>query len=297
MMAETSMEHENMNMPFDLPVSWKKYSQVGDVLTNLYKSIMVKGVDYDTLPGSNKPSCLKPGAELLSKVFNIRDEITGTECVEHMEGEHPYVQYRVKVTGYNGRGERISDGTGSASSLEPKYAKTMDTLLHKLQRKGENVSEINVLAGVQNTILKMAAKRAYIDMVLRATGASRIFSQDGEDAVVDATYSEHSHADQDASRESAQSQAENKPMSENQKGRILDGLKAKLNKYGDLFFEFYCRKEPVLRERVTMTNGTFTIADMSWKEASAILQNVIWQKSENDREFQEWISAAKGAKK
>ena len=167
-MAETSMEHENMNMPFDLPVSWRKYSQVGDVLTNLYKSIMVKGVDYDTLPGSNKPSCLKPGAELLSKVFNIRDEITGTECVEHMEGEHPYVQYRVKVTGYNGRGERISDGTGSASSLEPKYAKTMDTLLHKLQRKGENVSEINVLAGVQNTILKMAAKRAYIDMVLRA---------------------------------------------------------------------------------------------------------------------------------
>lgn len=298
MIQETSTEQEIMNMPFDLPASWQMFSRVGEVLTNLYKSIMVKDVDYATLPGSNKPSCLKPGAELLSKVFNIRDEITRTETVEHLDGENPYVQYRIVVTGYNGRGERITDGTGLASSLEPKYAKSMDTLLHKLQKRGEKVTNANVLAGVQNTILKMAAKRAYIDMVLRATGASRIFTQDVEDTVVDAAYTDHGYSEkQGNTTESAQSQAEGKPMSENQRGRIMDGLKAKMAKYGDPFIQFYSRKEPLLGEKVMVDNGTITISDMTWKEASSLLQNVIWQKSDMDREFQDFISGSKGGRK
>ena len=86
-------------------------------------------------------------------------------------------------------------------------------------------------------------------------------------------------------------------MSENQRGRIMDGLKAKMAKYGDPFIQFYSRKEPLLGEKVMVGNGTITISDMTWKEASSLLQNVIWQKSDMDREFQDFISGSKGGRK
>ncbi|MFW7344422.1 hypothetical protein V0R37_23160, partial [Pollutimonas sp. H1-120] len=41
------------------------------MLNQIFRNIMQKGTDYDTLPGTNKPTLLKPGAEMLRMAFNL----------------------------------------------------------------------------------------------------------------------------------------------------------------------------------------------------------------------------------
>lgn len=117
-------------------------------------------VDYGVIPGCKKPSLLKAGAEKLAAHYGFSTSISIENRFENYDKR--LVAYEVKVTVYDTAGKIIAEGIGAANSLERKFM------------KGDFFSQIN-------TVLKMCKKRAYVDAVLTATGASSIFTQDMED--------------------------------------------------------------------------------------------------------------------
>ena len=140
-------------------------------LDQLYRDLLQEGTDYGILPGTTKPCMFKSGAEILAKYFGLT---TSSRLVQRIvEREPPYIEFQFTTDVYY-MGTKVADGSGSCNSMEPKYAFRYD---HGSQREATR----NEIFGLLNTIMKMALKRSYIDAVLRATGASRIFTQDLED--------------------------------------------------------------------------------------------------------------------
>ncbi len=117
-------------------------------------------VDYGVIPGCKKPSLLKAGAEKLAAHYGFSTSISIENRYENYDKK--LVAYEVKVTVYDATGKIRAEGIGAANSCERKFM------------KGDFFSQIN-------TVLKMAKKRAYVDGILTATGASSIFTQDIED--------------------------------------------------------------------------------------------------------------------
>jgi len=122
---------------------------------------MVEGEDYGVIPGSTKPTLFKPGAEKLNAIFGYAPRVEITNRME--DWDKGFVAYEVKVSLINKRtGQVEAEGLGSCNSKERRYAR-------------------QDAAGIANTVLKMAKKRAVVDATLSATRASGLFTQDLED--------------------------------------------------------------------------------------------------------------------
>lgn len=120
------------------------------------------GRDYDRLPNTAKPTLLKSGAEILADVFGFRTTAKVINRIENYDKQ--FVLYEVCVTVINKDGNVVAEGLGSCNSRERKYLKTD-------------------FATNLNTVLKIAKKRAFVDAILTATHASKVFTQDIEDIV------------------------------------------------------------------------------------------------------------------
>ncbi|KAA0257514.1 hypothetical protein FHQ18_09230 [Deferribacter autotrophicus] len=130
-----------------------------NLIQEVMKTVMKEGEHYGIIPGTNKPTLYKAGAEKLLITFRLDPEYEVISSVH----EKDFVSYTVKCTLYHiNTGNRVSSGLGSCNSREKKYRK-------------QNPYDID------NTILKMASKRALIAAVLNGTAASDIFTQDIED--------------------------------------------------------------------------------------------------------------------
>lgn len=131
------------------------------MLQAFVRDMMIPGQDYGLIPGCQKPSLYKSGAEKLCDIYGFSKIVMVTNRVE--DWEKPFLHYEVKVRLINKRTEQVeSEGIGNANSREKKFLK-QDTYT------------------LSNTILKMAKKRAFIDAVLSATRTSNYFTQDLED--------------------------------------------------------------------------------------------------------------------
>ena len=130
-------------------------------LQQFVSECMKPGVDYGIVPGMNKPTLLKPGAEKLCEIFGFAK---GVEIIHQTEDfDRPLFAYTVKVRLVSkNAGFTEAEGVGAANSREKKFAK-QDAFT------------------IQNTLLKMAKKRALVDAVLSATRSSGLFTQDMED--------------------------------------------------------------------------------------------------------------------
>lgn len=158
------------------------------------RAVMKKDVHFGIIPGTDKPTLLKPGAEVLCMAFRIADSYQ----VEDLS-EANTVRYRVTCIGtHQTTGVVLGTGMGEASSAEEKYKwrkafepefnATPENMRRKKQGynkvKRENYEILQVRtehADLANTILKMANKRAKMAMVLNVTAASDCFTQDLED--------------------------------------------------------------------------------------------------------------------
>ena len=120
------------------------------------------GRDYDRLPNTLKPTLLKSGAEILANVFGFRTTAKVINRIENYDKQ--FVLYEVCVTVFDKDNNIIAEGLGSCNSRERKYLKTD-------------------FATNLNTVLKIAKKRAFVDAILTATHASKVFTQDIEDIV------------------------------------------------------------------------------------------------------------------
>ncbi|NLC67286.1 MAG: hypothetical protein GX754_00545 [Clostridiaceae bacterium] len=155
----------------------EKTMQMRETFNKLFNNLLQQGIDFDRIPGTDKPTLLKPGADLLCQVFHFASgEPKLLSSIEDFQ--KGIFSYTVAVPIIHRDTQTlVSTGIGSANSYEVKYKyRYVDS------EKGERVRVLNPdPADQQNTLVKMAAKRAYIDGVLKATGASRMFTQDVED--------------------------------------------------------------------------------------------------------------------
>src|SRR5262245_8654340 len=149
--------------------------------------------DYGRVPGTNKPTLFKPGAEKLLMVFALA---AVKPCVEDLSHDDT-IRFRVDVPIENNEGRTLSVGIGSCSSDEEKYRwrkpvcdeefseapahLKREVWKHGTGGKAYKAKQIRTSpADLENTILKMAHKRALIAATLLATGASSVFNQDLE---------------------------------------------------------------------------------------------------------------------
>jgi len=154
------------------------------------RDLMEEGVHYGRIPGTQKPSLWKPGAELLLMTFRIGPKL---EVEDLSNGDS--IRYRVKVIGfYQPTNETLGEGIGEASTDEEKYrwraavhAKEWDATPEdrrriKYDRNGNETKQIRTSpADLANTVLLMAVKRGTVNLTRVVTACSDIFDQDLED--------------------------------------------------------------------------------------------------------------------
>ena len=164
-----------------------------NLVQEVMKAVMKKDTHYGVIPGTQKPSLYKAGAEVLCATFRIAD----TYEVEDLTVDG-MARFRVRCIGvHQGTGIVMGQGMGECSSHEEKYKwrravceeefddapENMRRVKYsKYQGKVQKTAQIRTESADQaNTILKMACKRAKIAMTLNVTAASDIFTQDIED--------------------------------------------------------------------------------------------------------------------
>ena len=135
-----------------------------DEMSRFIDEVLVSGVDYGIVPHTSKPTLLKPGAE---KILNFLGLIARTDVANRIEDIGAgYFAYECKVYVIDRDGVVRGEGVGITNSKEGKYAKSTGF-------------------AVQNTILKMAKKRALVDATLNVGAISGRFTQDVEDMNLD----------------------------------------------------------------------------------------------------------------
>lgn len=165
------------------------------LVQQVMEAVMKDGVHFGTIPGTDKPSLLKAGAEVLMATFQISVD----PQVDDLSGPDE-IRYRVRCVGtHRTSGVVMGVGIGECSSNEEKYKwkkcpnqREFDSTpeerrrvkygYNKQERKEFEIKQIRVEpADVANTVLKMAKKRALVDFTLTALAASDCFNQDLEE--------------------------------------------------------------------------------------------------------------------
>ena len=165
------------------------------MVQEVMKAVMKPDVHYGVIPGTDKPTLYKQGAEVLCMAFRVSD----TYSVEDLSTPD-MVRYRVTCTGsHQISGTVLGTGMGEASSGEEKY-KWRKAWDDEFDATPENLRRVKMgkyktkqvrtePADLANTILKMANKRAKIAMTINVTACGDMFGQDLED--MDAALREH----------------------------------------------------------------------------------------------------------
>jgi hypothetical protein len=164
------------------------------LIQQVMAEVMIKDVHYGTIPGTPKPTLYKAGSEKILTTFRIAAYPKEVDDLS----TYDEARYRVKVHGiHQPTGMLIGVGIGECSSNEEKYKwrkpvcdqefeETPEDRKRTVWKKsGQGPYQLKQVrmnpTDVANTILKMAKKRAQIDMTLTATAASDVFDQDLED--------------------------------------------------------------------------------------------------------------------
>lgn len=164
-----------------------------NLIQEVMKAVMQDGTHFGTIPGTDKPTLYKAGSEKILATFRIG-------CDPQVEDLSTLDQarFRVRARGFHqGTGADLGWGVGEASSNEEKYRwrvavcqeewdeAPLDRRRKKWKKgRDEAYAVLQVRsepADLANTVLKIAKKRAQIDMTLTVTAASDVFTQDIED--------------------------------------------------------------------------------------------------------------------
>ncbi len=185
--------------------------------------LMSEDEDYGTIPGTKKPTLLKPGAEKLCAFYGL----VATYEIRTTYGDgqtRPWITVEAKAIMHLGAedGAVVGEGYGSANSSESKHryrsakracpACGSSGAISKSKYPDKDTGDLGWWcrdckanyasydgaiteqalgqienpdpADVENTCLKMGKKRAFIDGTLTTTATSGLFSQDLEDSGV-----------------------------------------------------------------------------------------------------------------
>lgn len=84
-------------------------------------AVLRQGIDYGVVPGTAKPTLLKPGAERLCAAFGLVPHFETLEAVERWDAEQPLFFYRILCKLRRASGEVVATGIGSCNSMEARY--------------------------------------------------------------------------------------------------------------------------------------------------------------------------------
>ena len=226
------IELVHTNQPHELTVSdvQAQVAKIQDLMTQVLKN----GQHYGVIPGTDKPTLLKPGAEKINFLFRL-----GTGDLEivtkDLGGGHREITIKTPMV-HLPTGQVYSYGVGSCSTMESKYRYRNQARLcpscgeetiikgkdeygggwlcwkkkggcgakfsdgdEKIESQKVGKIDNEDIADVYNTVLKMAAKRSYVDGTIKASAASDFFTQDVEDMAGDAVPVEHTDSRHDDS--------------------------------------------------------------------------------------------------
>ena len=175
--------------------------QQAHAVQEIMQAVMKENEHYGKIPGTDKPTLYKAGAEKLCMTFRIADEYR----VEDLSTPD-LIRYRVVCVGrHQISGIELGTGMGEGSTGEEKYrwrkavckeefdATPTNMRRIKYGRKSGGFYTVDQVrtepADLANTVLKMACKRAKMAMVLNVTAASDCFTQDLED--LDSVLAQH----------------------------------------------------------------------------------------------------------
>lgn len=173
------------------------------LIQNVMQKVMKEDEHYGIIPGTNKPTLLKPGAEKLCLTFRLDPDY---DIIREVR-ERDFIAYTVLCRlRHIPTGQQVATGIGSCNSRETKYRYRSENTGKPVPKEYWDTRDPSILGGPQyrprkkdgkwvifeqvendnpwdldNTIIKMACKRALVAATLNATAASDIFTQDVED--------------------------------------------------------------------------------------------------------------------
>ena len=167
------------------------------LLEEIYRSVMIPGIDYGLIPGTKERALLKPGAEVLRLGFNFEVEMSMSKEVDLSVG---WVNIDARCSLKDSEGRVVGQADANANSYESKFhyrwlsEKQMPSYIDKdslitRQMSGAYGSytqyrvETEDVGGLIHTLTRYAEKRAFVAAIHQATGASRIFREADEDEV------------------------------------------------------------------------------------------------------------------
>ena len=172
-------------------LSVTEVTQHAIAVQEVMKAVMKPQVHYGIIPGTDKPTLYKAGAELLCMTFRIADDYRIEEI-----STPDIIRYRVTCIGrHQMTGVELGSGMGECSTSEEKYRWRKAVCVAEWDETPANMRRVKYIKGgsvkitqvrtepadLANTVLKMACKRAKMAMVLNVTAASDCFAQDLED--------------------------------------------------------------------------------------------------------------------
>lgn len=157
------------------------------LVQEVMRAVMKPEIHFGIIPGTDKPTLYKQGAEVLCMAFRVADAYQ----VEDLSTPQ-VVRYRVTCTGmHQTSGVVLGSGMGEASSGEEKYKwrkayqeeyNATPADMRRIKKGKYTTMQVRTEpADLANTILKMANKRAKIAMTINVTACGAMFGQDLED--------------------------------------------------------------------------------------------------------------------
>ena len=151
-------------------ISLAEMEQAIKEMQNFVNKLFVEGEHYGTIIKGQKPTLLKPGAELLLNLYGYGLKMEKVKEVE--DWDKPFFYYEYKAIVYSKKNGWVeAEGFGSANSREKKFA---------FDKYG-NPQPPTYIYSMVNSIQKIAQKRALVAPTLIACRASALFTQDLED--------------------------------------------------------------------------------------------------------------------
>lgn len=175
--------------PQNLPVTREAVERLKaqrELLREYVRSQLRVEVDYGQIPGTDRNTLYKPGAEKLAQLFGFGVKVVLSDRLIERDGNFAMFTYRAEVYPLRAPDLVIATCEGSCNSQEKKYAERNEYEWVDYTKPNGEPGRKRVSKGViatpvtdvLNTLIKMAQKRAYVGAIILATGASDFFTQD-----------------------------------------------------------------------------------------------------------------------
>lgn len=161
-------------------VALKEMQEQRTMFQSFVKSQLKDQVDFGVLPGTEKPSLWKPGAEKIANIFQLGSRIVKSDRVIEIGADKNFAMFAITIEIYHlASGKAIAQCEGICNSQEKKYRERSVYEWSPKERKKVFVRmEATPVGDIMNTLNKMAQKRAFVGAVIIATKASDFFNHD-----------------------------------------------------------------------------------------------------------------------